>query len=371
MSPNLFDNFELSGHMMQSRIAMAPMTRNRADANGDPNELMATYYAQRSSFSLIITEGTAPEQIGKAYPHIPGIFTETHQSGWKRIVERVKKSATHPPLFFMQLMHSGRISHSAIIEAHKELLPDSIKESIPQGPSAIRPEGEVFNGFGNVPFETPIAMSNGDIERAINSFEEGAIRAVKAGFDGVELHAANGYLLHQFLSENSNQRIDGYGGSINNRLRFTIDVVDAVSEAIGPEKVSLRISPGGTFNDIHESDIHETYSGLIDALNTRKLAYLHLANQIGFDAIDLCRDTWRGVFVVNSGYGDKEKITTAKSLIEKNRADIFSFGRLALANPNLPKALESGITETTSLNKPDSKTFYSGGESGYTDYPEL
>jgi N-ethylmaleimide reductase len=371
MSPNLFDNFELSGRVMQTRIAMAPMTRNRADANGDPNELMATYYAQRSSFSLIVTEGTAPEQIGKAYPHIPGIFADSHESRWKEVVDRVRKSASHPPIFFMQLMHSGRISHPAVIEAHKELLPSSIKDSTPQGPSAIRPEGEIFNGSGNVPFEIPVAMSNGDFERAINSFKAGAIRAVDAGFHGVEVHAANGYLLHQFLSENSNRRSDGYGGSINNRLRFTIEVIDAVSEAIGPERVAIRISPGGTFNDIHESEIQETYSALIDALNTRKLSYLHLANQIGFDAIDLCRDRWKGVLIVNSGYGDKDKITTAKSLIEKNRADIFSFGRLALANPNLPKALASGITDTTTLNKPDSKTFYGGGESGYTDYPEI
>lgn len=371
MSPNLFDSFELSGRSMKNRIAMAPMTRNRAEANGDPNDLMATYYAQRSSFALLITEGTAPEQIGKAYPHIPGIFTDSQESNWQKVVEKVRTSTTEPPLFFMQLMHSGRISHPEVIQAHHDLLPPSITSPIPQGPSAIKPEGEIFNGTANVPFETPIALSSSEIDRAITSYKDGAVRAIRAGFDGVELHAANGYLMHQFLADNSNKRTDGYGGSLLNRLRFVIEVVDAVTAEIGSERVGIRISPGGTFNDIRESETKETYSKLIDALNGRKLAYLHLANQIDFDAIDLCRDNWKGVFIVNSGYGDKDKINTARTLIEKGRADIFSFGRLALSNPELPKALFAGITDTTTLNKPDSKTFYSRGASGYTDYPSF
>jgi N-ethylmaleimide reductase len=331
---------------------MAPMTRNRADENGDPNQLMAEYYTQRASFGLIVTEGTAPEHVGKAYPHIPGIYTAGHVTGWKKITDSVHAAGGN---MYMQLMHSGRISHSHITGLD------------PIAPSAVRPKGELFTGKGMESFETPIEMSATQLEATKLAFVNAAKSAIEAGFDGVELHAANGYLLHQFLAENSNIRTDRYGGSAENRARFILEVTDEVIKAIGGQKVGIRISPNGKFNDIEESNIEENYGYLISELNTRELAYLHLADQFGFDGISFAREHFTGVLMANSGYADKAKVETATRTIAESRADLFSFGRLALANPDLPSRLAS----RGPLNEADSKSFYSGGSTGYIDYPAL
>ena len=346
----LFEKVNLGGNELTNRIVMAPMTRNRADENGDPNDLMVEYYKQRSSFGLIITEGTAPAHVGKAYPAIPGIYTESQIAGWQKITQEVHNSGSR---IFMQLMHSGRISHKKITGLD------------PISASAVKPAGELFTGSGMDPIETPREMSLQEIEETKLAFVSAAKNAIAAGFDGVELHAANGYLLHQFLAPNSNIRTDEYGGSPEKRCRFVIEVVSAVVEAIGADKTAIRISPNGTFNDMAETDTEEMYTYLITAINGLGLAFLHVSDQPGFDSITFARKLYKGCLVANSGYADKTKIETAKRIIESGQADLFSFGRLALANPDLPKRLEQGLE----LNIGDSKTFYSRGPIGYTDYP--
>jgi len=346
----LFEKVTVGGNELTNRMVMAPMTRNRADENGDPNGLMVEYYKQRSSFGLIITEGTAPAHVGKAYPGIPGIYTQSQVAGWKKVTQGVHESGSR---IFLQLMHSGRISHKKITGLD------------PISASTVKPAGELFTGSGMDPFETPKAMSLQDIAETKAAFVFAANSAIAAGFDGVELHAANGYLLHQFIAPNSNVRTDEYGGSIENRCKFVIEVLNAVAKAIGADKTSIRISPNGTFNDIAETEIEETYTYLIDAINGMGLAFLHVSNQFGFESIPFARKLYSGSIVANSGYADKTKVETAKRIIETGEADLFSFGRLALANPDLPKRLAQGLE----LNSGDSKTFYSRGPIGYTDYP--
>ena len=346
----LFEKVTVGGNYLTNRMVMAPMTRKRADENGDPNGLMVEYYKQRSSFGLIITEGTAPAHVGKAYPGIPGIYTQSQVAGWKKVTQAVHESGSR---IFLQLMHSGRISHKKIIGLD------------PISASAVKPAGELFTGSGMDPFETPKEMSLQDIAETKAAFVSAANSAIAAGFDGVELHAANGYLLHQFIAPNSNVRTDEYGGSIENRCKFVIEVLNAVAEAIGADKTSIRISPNGTFNDIAETEIEKTYTYLINAINGMGLAFLHVSNQFGFESIPFARKLYSGSIVANSGYADKTKVETAKRIIETGEADLFSFGRLALANPDLPKRLAQGLE----LNSGDSKTFYSRGPIGYTDYP--
>jgi N-ethylmaleimide reductase len=333
---------------------MAPMTRNRADENGDPNELMLEYYTQRASMGLIITEGTAPEHVGKAYPGIPGMYTDSQSLGWRKITDSVH--ALNGTIF-LQLMHSGRISHKKITGLD------------PMSPSAIKPAGEIFTGITNDPFEIPLEMSLSDIENTRLAFVGATKRAIDAGFDGVEIHAANGYLLHQFLAANSNLRTDEYGGSPENRSRYIIEIVDSISQIIGSGRVGIRLSPNGKFNDISENVVDETYGYLMNELSSKGLAYLHLAEQSGFDGIAFARTHFRGTLIANSGYGDQNKIETARRIIEEGRADLFSFGRLALANPDLPRRL-SGAGQAK-LNSADPETFYSRGKIGYTDYSAL
>jgi len=346
----LFEKVTVGGNELTNRMVMAPMTRNRADENGDPNDLMVEYYNQRSSFGLIITEGTAPAHVGKAYPGIPGIYTESQIAGWKKVTQAVHTAGGR---IFIQLMHSGRISHTKITGLD------------PISASAVKPAGELFTGTGMDPFETPKEMSPQDLSETKAAFVSAAKNAITAGFDGVELHAANGYLLHQFIAPNSNIRTDEYGGSIENRCKFVIEVLEAVIEAIGADKTAIRISPNGTFNDVAETEVEETYTYLINAIKNSGLAFLHVSNQAGFDSIPFVRKLYSGSIVANSGYADKTKVETAKRIIESEEADLFSFGRMALANPDLPKRLAQGLE----LNSGDSKTFYSRGPIGYTDYP--
>ena len=345
----LFDPYELGKISLANRIVMAPMTRNRADENGDPNELMVEYYKQRATFGLIVTEGTAPEHVGKAYPGIPGIYTEPQIAGWKKITDAVHNAGGK---IFMQLMHSGRISHKKITGLD------------PISASAVKPAGELFTGSGMDSFEVPREMSLSEIATTKAAIVQAAKNAILAGFDGVELHGANGYLLHQFLAPNSNIRSDIYGGSIENRARFVIELLQEVVSAIGNEKTAIRISPNGTFNDIAETEVEATYSHLISNIEKLGLAYLHISDQAGFDAIGFARKNYSGCIMANSGYADKTKVETSNRIISESLADLFSFGRMALANPDLPKRLLEGLD----FNSADSKTFYSRGPIGYTDY---
>jgi len=352
---SLYETTKLGAATVQNRMVMAPMTRNRADVNGDPNDLMVEYYTQRCGFGLIITEGTAPEHIGKAYPGIPGIYTESQVEGWKKITDAVHQ---HNSVIYIQLMHAGRISHP------------SVMGSQPLAPSSVKPAGKIFTGAMEEEFETPTAMSGEQITQTVGVFVQAARSAIEAGFDGVELHAANGYLLHQFLSPNSNLRDDSYGGSVSGRSSFVLEVVDAVISEIGASRVGIRVSPHGSFNDIAEGsieDVQESYGYLLGELDKRGLSYLHIADQFGFDGIGFGRQHFSGTLIANSGYADKSKVETAHRIIEGGQADLFSFGRMALANPDLPLRIAAGGP----YNVADSATFYSRGEAGYTDYQVL
>ena len=349
---SLFDSLRIGAMTAPNRVVMAPMTRNRATSAGVPTELMAEYYAQRATFGLIISEGVQPAAIGQGYPHTPGVQSDEHTAGWKRVADAVHGAGGH---IFLQLMHAGRISHVDVIGTQ------------PIAPSAVTPAGEIFTGTGTKPFEEPRAMTADDLVSARDSFVDAAKRAIAAGCDGVELHAANGYLLNQFLADNSNQRTDAYGGSPENCARFVIETVQAVVVAVGGEKVGIRISPNGTFNDMAMTHIEETYGALLAGIDSLGLAYLHVGEEPGFAGIKFSRARWSGVLIGNTGYADSDKIGSAVSLVESGGADAVSFGRLALANPDLPRRIKNG----EAMNKADSKTFYSGGALGYTDYPAL
>ena len=349
---DLFDTVQVGDLTLPNRIVMAPMTRNRAEMNGNPNDLMARYYAQRSSFGLIITEGTQPAAVGQGYPRTAGMHTDAHEAGWRKIASRVHDSGGH---IFVQLMHTGRIGHQELT-------------GIPTiGPSAIAPAGKMFTGERMAPYETPKAMDDADIEEAKAAYVGAALRAIAAGCDGVEIHSANGYLPQQFLSDNSNHRIDEYGGSPEKRASFVIETMQAVSKAIGAARVGIRISPGATVNDILESEIEATYGALLDGISPLGLAYLHVIEQPKFDGISFSRDSWNGSLMVNTGVEDQDKVGSAKRLVEEGIADLVSFARLALANPDLPRR----IKEFRPLNLPDRNTFYTNEEAGYTDYPVI
>jgi N-ethylmaleimide reductase len=349
---NLFDSVRLGAMTLPNRIVMAPMTRNRAEANGNPNEMMAKYYEQRASFGLIITEGTQPAAVGQGYPRTSGMHTDAHEAGWREIASRVHNLGGH---LFIQLMHSGRVGHREITGLS------------PIGPSPIAPAGKVFTGQRVAPFEIPKAMDRADLAEAKASFVGAALRAIAAGCDGVEIHAANGYLLQQFLSENSNHRTDDYGGSPERRAAFVIETMEAIAKAIGAARIGIRISPGGASNDILESEIEATYGALLDGISPLGLAYLHVIKEPTFDGITFSRDSWNGSLIVNTGLEDQDKVGSAKRLVEDGIADLVSFARLALANPDLPRR----IKESRPFNVPDRNTFYTNEEAGYIDYPVI
>lgn len=349
---DLFDAVQVGDLNLPNRIVMAPMTRNRAEVNGDPNEMMATYYSQRASFALIITEGTQPAAVGQGYPRTAGMHTDAQEDGWRKVASSVHDAGGH---IFVQLMHTGRIGHQELTG-----LP-------PIAPSAIAPAGKVFTGQRMAPFDVPKAMDRVDLAEAKAAYVGAALRAIAAGCDGVEIHAANGYLPQQFLSDNSNHRTDEYGGSPEKRASFVVEIVEAVSTAIGASRVGIRISPGATVNDILETEMDPTYSALFDGISRFGLAYLHILKQPRFDGINFSRARWQGPLIVNTGVEDQDKVGSAKRLVEAGIADLVSFARLALANPDLPRR----IKESRPLNLPDRNTFYTNEEAGYLDYPVI
>lgn len=333
---------------------MGPMTRNRASASGAPTPAMATYYAQRATAGLIITEGTQPSAVGQAYPRTPGLYAPEHVSGWRGVTDTVHQAGG---VIFAQLMHGGRIGHSSV-------LPGGVT---PVGPSAVAARGTVFTPAGPRPLETPRELTEADVERTLRDFADAAGHAVRAGFDGVEVHAGNGYLLHQFLSTNANRRRDRWGGSIAGRTRFPVEVVRAVAGRIGAGRVGIRVSPNNPYNDIVEEGYQSTYLELVRALAPLGIAYLHVAETGDREFTVRLRDHWPGTLILNPEGGGREKGPAGLRLIEEKVADLVSFGTLFLANPDLPRRLALGGP----LNEPDRSTFYGGGERGYTDYPTL
>lgn len=350
-----FDPIDLAGKRLANRIVMAPMTRSRAYGPGaSPTPSMATYYAQRASAGLIITEGIQPSVIGQGYPNTPGLHSAEQVAEWRQVTEAVHRQ---DGVIFAQLMHTGRIGHPS-------LLPAGMR---PVAPSPIAAAGQVFTSEGMQDFVTPVALTEADIADTISDFARAAGNAIDAGFDGVELHGANGYLLHQFLSTNANQRTDGWGGSIQGRIRFTVEAVRAVAAAVGAHRVGLRISPDNGYNDITEDGHRDTYRALVEALAPIGLAYLHIMEGADRELTLELRKRFSGTFILNpytpGGLTHADDLT----LIEDGTTDMIAFAALFLANPDLPARLAAGGP----FNEPDKAAFYGGDEHGYTDYPTL
>jgi len=349
--PMLFTATALGAIPIANRVIMAPMTRNRADADGRPTPIMATYYAQRASAGLIVAEMTHIVSSGVSYANTPGIETAEQVALWKVITDAVHAEGGR---IVLQIAHGGRISHPTLLGG-----------ATPVAPSAIRPAGETWTSLGLVPFETPRELGADEIMALVRQFRLAAANAREAGFDGIELHAANGYLLDQFLRSGSNQRTDQWGGSVPNRARFLIDVIEATVAEWGPGRVGVRLSPFNPYNAMHDDEPFTTFPDIAALLDTQPLAYLHF-NYGGASPEDrarmqqLMRSAFHGAIIANSGLD----ATTGEELLKSHLAEAIAFGVPFLANPDLPHRLESGAP----LNLPDQSTFYQGGEKGYTDY---
>jgi N-ethylmaleimide reductase len=349
---DLFSPYQLGSLTLANRFVMAPLTRNRAGAGEAPTELAAEYYAQRAGAGLIVSEGTQPCAVGQGYPHTPGLFTDEQVAGWRLVADAVHARGGR---ILVQLMHAGRISHQGVTGLR------------PVAPSAITPAGEVYTEQGMKSVQAPRALRTAELAGVVAQYVDAARRAVSAGLDGVELHAANGYLLQQFLADGSNTRTDGYGGTPQNRARFVIEVVTAVAEAIGAEKVGIRISPASTFNDITETQTEQTYAALLQGLNPLGLLYLHILEGPDTDFHQQLRKQWAGTLIFNTGFSGSSGLAAAQEAVDSGATDLFCIGRGFLANPDLVERLRTGAD----LNQPDMATFYGGGAKGYTDYPVL
>jgi len=354
----LFSGSSLGPLALQNRVVMGPMTRNRATGNL-PNDLMVEYYAQRSSAGLIITEGASPSPNGLGYPRIPGAFSPAQVAGWTRITEAVHAGGSR---IFMQLMHCGRIAHPLNLPAGARVL----------GPSAVAAAGEIYTDAGGMkPHPTPEAMTDADIKTAREEFVQAAKNAVAAGCDGIELHSANGYLLEQFIRPNTNQRTDRYGGSIENRARFVLEVADAVAAAIGKDKVGIRLSPFGVFNDMPAYEAMDAdYAYLAHQISARGLVYIHLVDHSPMGAPPVpssvkttFRSVFKGALILSGGYD----AARAEADLAASHCDLIAVGRPFLANPDLVTRWKTGAA----MNAPDFSTFYTPGPKGYTDYPTL
>ncbi|MFF4299184.1 alkene reductase [Streptomyces vinaceus] len=354
----LFSPARLGPLTLPNRLVMAPLTRNRAGADGVPGELMATYYAQRASAGLIIAEATTPNAVGRTYPHIPGIHTPEQTAGWRRVRDAVREAGGR---MFLQLQHGGRIGH-----------PDT-SGHLPLAPSAVPLPEPLHTPAGLQAAVTPRAMTEADIRSTIADFADAARNAVAAGFEGVEVHAANGLLLHQFLAPNTNLRTDAWGGSIEGRIRFTVEVVRAVTEAVGQEKVGVRISPGVEVNGVTESDPERLYPALLAALAPLEPGYLHVEyadpDDPGFARL---RAAWPGTLIANPRLSREELAADAGAARAERLlaadADLVALGRGFIANPDLVERLRTGAP----LNelRPEFLMHVHGPE-GYTDYPAL
>jgi N-ethylmaleimide reductase len=352
MNMRLFSRYELGKLQLENRVVMAPMTRSRA-IGGAPNELMVEYYRQRATAGLIVTEGVAPSKNGLGYARIPGLFTPEQVAGWKNVTSAVHAGGGH---IFAQLMHVGRIAHPLNLPEGARVL----------APSAVRAGGQMYTDQkGMQDFPEPQAMSAEDVVHTRDEFVQAAKNAIAAGFDGVELHAANGYLLEQFLHPHTNRRSDAYGGSDEKRNRFLIETAEAVASAIGQAKVGIRLSPYGTFNDLApREDARAAYTALARAL--RGFSYLHLIGNphpLFLATARDVREAFGGTLILNGGF-DRDR---AEAALHANEADLISFGRPFIANPDFVARLQSGAA----LAEPKAATFYTPGAAGYVDYPAI
>jgi N-ethylmaleimide reductase len=345
----LFTPFDLGRSTLSNRLVMAPMTRSRADDAGVPGEIVATYYAQRAGAGLIVSEGAYPSAMGKGYVRTPGVETDAQVAGWTRVAAAVHARGGR---IFMQLMHCGRISHPS-------LLPGGAS---PVAPSAIKAKGKSWTDGGLEDLVEPRALERREIAGVVDEFGRATRRALEAGFDGVELHCASGYLPEQFLSSGSNRRDDDYGGGAANRSRFVLDVLESMTGAAGGDRVGIKIAPEMGFNDISDAAPIETYGHLIERLRGMNLAYLHVAPvRRSVDWHAMLRPRFDGAYVIGGGL-DKE---TAEAHLEAGRADAVAFGSAFIANPDLPERFRHGAP----LSQADRATYYATGARGYTDYP--
>jgi N-ethylmaleimide reductase len=355
---DLFVPFQFGSYKLSNRIVMAPLTRSRAQAGDLPSLLAAQYYRQRSTAGLIITEATQISAQGKGYAFTPGIYNNAQVEGWKSVTAAVHQDGGR---IFLQLWHVGRISHPSLQPSH----------ALPVAPSAIKPEGKAFTEGGFLPFVTPRALETSEIAGIVEQYHAASQYALDAGFDGVEIHAANGYLIDQFLRDSTNHRTDIYGGSLENRTRLLMEVTAAVASVWPADRVGVRLSPISPANDISDSDPATLFSYVVEQLNKFNLLYLHVIEgatggsrsvEDGFD-LQLLRKLFNGVYIGNNGY-DREMAIAAR---EHNLVDMVAFGRPFISNPDLVARLKLNAT----LNKLDVDTLYGGGAKGYIDYPFL
>jgi len=356
MSGQLFSSYKLGRLTLKNRVVMAPLTRNRAIDNL-PNELMATYYRQRAEAGLIITEGTSPSPNGLGYARIPGLFSPAQVQGWKQVTQGVHAEGA---AIFVQLMHTGRVSQQINLPEGAKVL----------APSAIKLSGEVYTDKAQMqPYSEPQAMSEAEIEATIGEYVQAARLAMEAGFDGVEIHAANGYLIEQFINPSANQRSDRWGGSIENRLRFPLTIAKRTAEAIGADRVGMRVSPYGVFNDMGlYPEVDATYAELAKELQKLGLAYIHIVDHSSMGAPEVSpkvkasiREAFHGAVILSGGYD----VARAEADLAEGKAQLVAFGRGFISNPKLVSRLKSGAA----LTPPDFETFYTPGAKGYTDYP--
>lgn len=354
---DLFSPYELGDIKLSNRVVMAPMTRCRAIVGNVPNPLAITYYVQRSQAGLIITEGSQVSPRGVGFIRTPGIYSSEQVEGWRRLTNAVHQAGSK---IFLQLWHVGRVSH-----------PDYLGGELPVAPSALLFEGDIHTPFGKKKFEVPRALEPDEIKDIVNQFRVGASNAKASGFDGVEIHGANGYLLDQFLRDGSNHRTDQYGGSLENRARLPLEVAKAAIDVFGADRVGYRISPHFSRYSMHDSNPKETFFYLAKELNDLRIGYLHMIERVGEPMLVATEDRLapaiRKIFertlILNGGYDAKK----GNEAIREGLADLIAFGAPFLANPDLPERLK----KNAALNTPDIKTFYAGEERGYIDYPTL
>jgi N-ethylmaleimide reductase len=353
----LFEPYKLGPITLPNRLVMAPLTRNRALAGLVPNPLAVEYYGQRASAGLLVSEATQVSQQGQGYQDTPGIYSKQQVAGWRKVTDRVHERGGR---IFLQLWHVGRISHVSL----------QANNQAPVAPSAIPAKGKTFVGGTFADVSKPRALALEEIPGIIESFRKGAANALAAGFDGVEVHGANGYLLEQFAKDGTNKRTDAYGGSIENRAKLMLDVSKVVAAEAGPERTGIRISPVTPANDISDSNPQPLYDYIVDQLSAQKLVYIHVVEGATGGPRDIApfdygslRKRFKGAYIANNGYD----FDLANKVLAADAADLIAFGKPFLANPDLVERLKRGAP----LNAPDKATFYGGGAKGYTDYPVL
>jgi N-ethylmaleimide reductase len=355
--PDLYDDLTVGAWTLANRIVLAPLTRNRADEHGVHGDLGVEYYAQRASAGLIITEGTQPSLVGQGYANTAGIHSADQVAAWRRIADEVHARGGR---IVVQLMHAGRVAH-----------PDNKLGAETVAPSALAAPGQVFTPQGMQDYPTPRELLLDEIPTVVEEYAQAARNAIEAGLDGVEVHGANGYLIHQFLARGANQRTDEYGGSPANRARFGIEVVRAVVDAIGADRVGIRLSPAHNIQGATEddpADVEATYTALVEAIAPLGLAYLSVLSAApGSDLVHHLAKLFGGPLLLNTGFSSVTTREDAQVLLDEHGADAVVVGREFLANPDLPRRWQTGAE----LNEPDQETFYGGGAEGYTDYPAL